>query len=81
MSNFNPCIEHCFIKYGKQYDPILCSNCDHAKIAKELNKYKKFKEYFDDLCGQGLEIANWHLNGDTEPYESFYDRAIEFMEG
>jgi len=58
-----------------------CKHCDYEMIVKELNKYKKFKKYFDDLCGQGLEIANWHLNGDTEPYESFYDRAIEFMEG
>ena len=37
----------------------------------------KFKAYFDDLYGQGLEIANWHLNGDLEPFDNFYDAACE----
>jgi hypothetical protein len=39
----------------------------------------KFKEYFDELYGKGLEIANWHLNGDLEPFDSFYESAIESM--
>lgn len=38
----------------------------------------KFKDYFDSLYGQGLEVANWHLNGNTEPFDSFYDSALEF---
>ncbi|MCY9738202.1 hypothetical protein M5X17_31405, partial [Paenibacillus alvei] len=40
----------------------------------------RFKEYFDELYGQGLEVANWHMNGKTEPFDSFYDSAIEEME-
>lgn len=40
----------------------------------------RFKEYFDELYGQGLEVANWHMNRDTEPFDSFYDSAIEEME-
>ena len=80
MPNFNPCVEYCNRRFGKQYDPIECKECDYAKAVSELKKYKRFQEYFDDLYGQGLEIANWHLNGNTEPFESFYDRAIEYME-
>lgn len=44
-------------------------------------KALKFKEYFDKLYGQGLEVANWHLNGDLEPFDSFYDSAIDWSEG
>jgi hypothetical protein len=37
----------------------------------------KFQMYFDTLYGQGLEIANWHLNGETEPFDNFYENALE----
>lgn len=37
----------------------------------------RFKEYFDSLYGQGLEIANWHMNGELEPFDNFYDSALE----
>lgn len=39
----------------------------------------KFKEFFDELYGEGLEIANWHHNGDLEEFDNFYDSAIESM--
>lgn len=37
-----------------------------------------FKEYFKDLYGQGLEVANWHQNGELEPFDNFYESAIEY---
>ena len=37
----------------------------------------KFKQYFDELYGSGLEIANWHLNGDLEPLDNFIDSALD----
>ena len=43
-------------------------------------KLKRFKECFDDLYGQGLEIANWHQNGSLEPFDNFYESAIEYSE-
>ena len=43
-------------------------------------KLKRFKEYFDDLYGQGLEIANWHQNGNLELFDNFYESAIEYSE-
>lgn len=44
-------------------------------------KALKFKEYFDELYEKELEIANWHLNGSLEPFDSFYDSAIDWSEG
>ena len=45
-----------------------------------LKASQAFKSYFDDLYGQGLEISNWHMNGDTEPFDNFYDSAMEEYE-
>ena len=38
----------------------------------ECREAVKFKEYFDELYGTGLEVANWHLNGDLISFDSFY---------
>lgn len=48
----------------------LCS-----EVADRLEELMNFKQYFSELYGQGLEIVNWHLNGDTEPFDNFYDSA------
>lgn len=41
------------------------------------NKYKSFYEYFSALYGTGLEVANWHLNGELESFDSFFDSAMK----
>ena len=46
----------------------------------EVERLKKFKYYFDDLYGIGLEVAEWHHNGMLEPFDNFYDSAIEEMD-
>ena len=38
----------------------------------------KFKEYFGELYGNGLEVYGWHLNGDPEPFDNFYESACEY---
>ena len=35
----------------------------------------KYKAFMESLSDKGLMIANWHLNGDLEPIESFLDSA------
>ena len=45
-----------------------------------LKSLSAFKAYFDDLYGKGFEIANYHLNGATEPFDNFYDSAMEEYE-
>ena len=47
---------------------------DAVAMMKELSA---FKEYFDGLYGQGLQVANWHMNGAHEPFDSFYESAVE----
>lgn len=42
---------------------------------KEYKRLKVFYNYFSELYGQGLEVANWHLNGDLEPFDEFYEHA------
>lgn len=41
----------------------------------ELRQCLAFKGYFVDLYGKGLAIANWHKNGDLEPFDNFFEDA------
>lgn len=43
----------------------------------EFLNLKRFKEYFDELYGKGLYVAGWHMNGNLEPFDNFYESAIE----
>lgn len=43
----------------------------------EIEKLKAFKSSFDELYGKGLDIANWHLNGALEPFDNFYESALQ----
>lgn len=43
----------------------------------ELQSAVNFKNYFMELYGEGLEVANWHKNGDLEPLTTFIDSALE----
>lgn len=61
---------------------ILCETlaplmADALALLKSLSA---FKEYFEGLYGQGLDVANYHLNGATEPFDYFYDSAMEEYE-
>ncbi len=56
------------LKMGKMsQQQINVDLFDEVKRLKEENeKLKAFRDYFDELYGDGLEVANWHLNGDLE---------------
>ena len=45
------------------------------ELSKENAALKAYKDYFSDCYGQGYEVANYHLNGDLEPLDSFIDGA------
>lgn len=49
------------------------------RLEAEVEQLKRFKHYWDSLYGQGLEVANWHQNGTTESFDSFYEDAIECL--
>jgi hypothetical protein len=42
-------------------------------LAVENAALKKAVTEFNELYGQGMNVANWHLNGDLEPLDNFFD--------
>lgn len=48
-------------------------------LVEENEQLKRFKTFFDELYGQGLEVSNWHQNGDTEPFDNFHESAESEM--
>ena len=49
-------------------------------IKEYIERLERFKSYFDELYGLNLQVADWHNNGDLEPFDDFYESAIEEME-
>lgn len=70
----------------KLYESDLCTPGDGTPDGTLLSAFDeaikavRFKEYFDELYGQGLEVVNWHQNGEPEPFDNFYNGAIEYSE-
>lgn len=50
------------------------------ELEKENKRLNAFYNYFAELYGKGLEVANWHLNGELEPFDNFFDSAEQEME-
>lgn len=50
------------------------------RIEDAVAPYKAFYDYFNELYGKGLEVANWHQNGDLEPFDEFFMSAEQEME-
>ena len=51
------------------------------KQQEEIERLKAFKLYFDELYGKGLDVANWHLNSELEPFDNFYESALQEVVG
>ena len=71
--------------HNRKYHGVLGDGCCNARSLQRdtlalLKSLSAFKEYFDGLYGQGLDVANYHLNGATEPFDNFYDSAMEEYE-
>ena len=39
---------------------------------------EKFKEFFDDLYGKGLEVYGWHMNGEAKSFDDLHEDACEY---
>lgn len=37
----NPCIDYCYVRFGKQYESKCDTECDYAKIAQENKQLKE----------------------------------------
>ena len=74
------------VNYWHQQCKIAENGCrnfeeENETLKAEIERLTAFKSYFDELYGKGLDIANWHKNGDLEPFDSFYNSALEEMAG
>lgn len=46
----------------------------------ETQKLQAFYNYFRELYGEGLGVTSWHMNGDVEPFDNFFDNAEREMD-
>lgn len=61
---------------------VDCTNDVLSLIADSSDTIKKcvsFIKYWSDLYGKGLQVHGWHLNGDPEDFDSFYDSAMKCL--
>lgn len=61
---------------------VDCTNDVLSLIVDSSDALKKcalFIKYWSDLYGEGLQVYGWHLNGDPEDFDSFYDYAMEYL--
>lgn len=66
--------------FKKLIQEVLPLNVEYVSspfIDNELIRLRRFKEYWDELYGKGLEVANWHMNGELEDLDNFYDSAMD----
>ena len=70
----NPCIELCYLKYGKQYEPKCDNECDYAKEA----RYRKVLEeltIFDDEAPSSCRsclLREYNFRDQNHFYQCFY---------
>lgn len=48
-------------------------------LIEKVERLQAFYNYFDELYGTGLQIENWHLNGELEPFDEFFESARSEM--
>jgi hypothetical protein len=65
------------IANGKGIDHKLHLMGEVDVLVAEYKQLQAFYNYFSELYGKGLEVANWHLNGDLEPFDEFFVSAEE----
>jgi hypothetical protein len=61
----------------KCQDNCRDEDCPLVQLFERFRILSDFKSYFQSLYGTGLEVANWHENGDLESFDNFYENALE----
>lgn len=62
---------------------VDCTNDVLSLIVDSSDAIKKcmlFIKYCSDLYGEGLQIYGWHLNGNPEDFDNFYNSAMKCLE-
>lgn len=68
------------------YSKELCDEANRTaeyfdKLEADNERLRAFKQYFDELYGTYLYIDGWHENGALEPFDNFYESALQEMKG
>ena len=61
---------------------VDCTNDVLSSIVESSDAIKKcisFIKYWSDLYGEGLQIYGWHLNGNPEDFDNFYNSAMKCL--
>lgn len=53
------------------------ANVQVEELRKALGKAGKFISAIMEFHGQNLQVANWHLNGDLEPWDNFFEENMD----
>lgn len=71
----------CVLALLPQENPQKCKETPLTRAYdKAYRALYRFYDYWVSLYGTGLEIANWHLNGELEPFDNFFESAVEYAE-
>lgn len=54
---FNPCYEHCYLRFGKEYSPDCDEKCEYAKAVKERDAAVKELERLMYIFGEACDIC------------------------
>lgn len=57
----------------------LIENAHNFTLQPKENE-SKLKEVVETLYGKGLQVANWHMNGDLEPLDNLFEENDWFPE-
>ena len=60
-------------------DVIIQQQQEYGWLKEDKNRFKAFYDYFAELYGQDLQVVNWHLNGELESFDNFFESAEESM--
>lgn len=69
----------------KKLDNVSSVDCTNdvlsliADSSDAIRKCASFIQYWSNLYGEGLQVYGWHLNGDPEDFDSFYNSAMECL--
>ena len=50
---------------------------ENAALKKEIESLRSFKDYFNELYQKGIGFSDWQHNGDIEPFDNFYESALD----
>lgn len=59
---FEPCFDHCYIRYNKQYTKECDDNCNYAKVVKENKCKDEIIEFLlDALEDEHMGMRAWTI--------------------